>query len=65
LLVPVVLVLFLLTLVVYCSILLSTVVGAAWVLACFMYIKAKWCSCKLYKVVSQVVCSAQVTGMWY
>jgi len=39
-LVPVVLMLFLLTLVVYCSILLSTAVGAAWVLACFMYIKA-------------------------
>lgn len=39
-LVPVVLVLFSLTVVVYCSILLSTVAGAAWVLACFMYIKA-------------------------
>jgi len=39
-LVRVVLVLFLLTLVVYCSILLSTAVGVAWVLACFVYIKA-------------------------
>jgi hypothetical protein len=36
--VPVVMVFFLLTVVVYCSLLLSTDVGSAWVLACVMYI---------------------------